>query len=132
MKYLIDTHTFLWFNEINSEISSKAKEIIENIENEIYISMASLWEISIKVNLGKLFINNDFESILEDINDEGIIILPINFPHICINNKLPQFHKDPFDRIIISQALSENFNIISKDAIFDKYLVETELSRIWN
>ncbi|MCX6147992.1 MAG: PIN domain-containing protein [Candidatus Kapabacteria bacterium] len=58
MKYLIDTHTFLWFNEINSEISNKAKEIIENIENEIYISIASLWEISIKVNLGKLFINN--------------------------------------------------------------------------
>ena len=132
MKYIIDTHTFLWFNEVNSEITSKAKAIIENLENEIYISVTSLWEISIKVNLGILIIKNEFESILDDLNEEGINILPINFSHICINNKLPFYHKDPFDRMIISQAISENISIISKDVIFDKYLINTNLIRIWD
>jgi PIN domain nuclease of toxin-antitoxin system len=131
MKYLIDTHTFLWFNEGASEISQTAKALIENKDNEILISIASLWEISIKSALGKLIISNPFETVIEDVIQSEIDILPINFTHLVRQNKLPFHHKDPFDRIVISQALAENVDIISKDVIFDNYLNNSRIVRIW-
>jgi PIN domain nuclease of toxin-antitoxin system len=131
MKYLIDTHTFLWFNEGAPEISQTARALIENKENEILISIASLWEISIKSALGKLKISNPFETVIDDVIQSEIDILPIDFTHLVIQNKLPFHHKDPFDRIIISQALAENIDIISKDAIFDNYLHNSKFIRIW-
>lgn len=131
MKYLIDTHTFLWFNEGASEISHTAKALIENKENEILISIASLWEISIKSAIGKLHISNPFETVIDDIIQSEIDILPIEFSHLVIQNKLPFRHRDPFDRIIISQALAENIDVISKDVIFDNYLDNSKIIRIW-
>jgi len=131
MNYLIDTHTFLWFNDGSSEISQKAKTLIENKDNQIFLSIASLWEISIKAALGKLFIDNQFETVIDDVIQNDIEILPINFSHLVVQNKLYFHHKDPFDRIIISQAIVENMNIISRDDIFDNYLLDKEVKRIW-
>ena len=131
MRYLIDTHTFLWFSEGATDISGVAKQLITDKNNEIYISIASLWEISIKTALNKLIITGAYDLIIEDVTENDMEILPINFAHTVIQNKLPFHHRDPFDRIIASQAIAENMDIISKDAIFDIYLADKPVNRIW-
>ncbi|MBA4303654.1 MAG: PIN domain nuclease [Sphingobacteriaceae bacterium] len=121
MNFLLDTHAFLWFLEGNQELSSKARENIENPENTKFISIASIWELAIKTNLGKL----QLEVSLEDLKGAIIVnhfeILPLDFEHIIGRSKLPDFHKDPFDRIIIAQAMTENCIVLSKDASFSLY-----------
>jgi PIN domain nuclease of toxin-antitoxin system len=131
MKYLIDTHTFLWFNEGSNSLSNTAKQLIIDKNNEIFISIASLWEISIKTSLNKLTIVGDYALIIEDVTENDMEVLSINFVHTVIQNKLPFHHRDPFDRIIVSQAIAENMNLISNDAIFDAYLAEYSVKRIW-
>jgi PIN domain nuclease of toxin-antitoxin system len=131
MRYLIDTHTFLWFNGGSNELSLATKELISDRTNKIFVSIISLWEISIKTSIGKLAILDNYELIMEDIIANSIEILPVNFAHTVIQIKLPFYHKDPFDRIIISQAIHENMDIISKDTIFDDYLKNEKIKRIW-
>ena len=131
MKYLIDTHIFLWFVENSVKLRQNAKNIIEDKNSEIFISIASLWEISIKTSSGKLQIKGTFESIKDDLQGNLIEILPIEFAHTVENNKLPFHHRDPFDRIIIAQAIVENLNFISADAVFDDYLAGKSIARIW-
>jgi PIN domain nuclease of toxin-antitoxin system len=122
MNLLLDAHTFIWFVSGDSKLSLKAKQEIENPGNLIFFSIASLWEMSLKIKIGKLSIQKPFEKVINDVTDNGIEILPINFTHLIENTKLPFHHRDPFDRIIISQSLVENMNIVSRDIIFDKYL----------
>ncbi|MBK8563527.1 MAG: type II toxin-antitoxin system VapC family toxin [Saprospiraceae bacterium] len=131
MKYLIDTHTFLWFNEGSPELSQTAKSLIEDKENEIFISIASLWEISIKTALGKLNIKGPYETVIDDVVESEMEVLSINFAHTVVQNKLDFFHRDPFDRIIVSQAILEEMDLISKDEIFDNYLEGKNIKRIW-
>lgn len=131
MKYLIDTHTFLWFNEGSPELSQTAKSLIEDKENEIFVSIASLWEISIKTALGKLNIKGPYETVIDDVVENEMEVLSINFAHTVIQNKLDFFHRDPFDRIIVSQAILEEMDLISKDEIFDNYLERKNIKRIW-
>lgn len=130
MAFLLDTHSFLWFVEGSSLLSVKARETIEANEGN-QISIASIWEISIKASLGKLIIKGDFNSVLEDIINNNISILPISFSNTNTLFNLPFYHRDPFDRMIISQAIDENMNIISRDEIFDVYLSGKNLKRIW-
>ncbi len=131
MQYLIDTHVFLWFVSNAKELSQTAKTLLEDENNEIFLSIASLWEISIKTALGKLTINGTYESVIDDVTDNSIQILPINFAHTVEQNCQPFHHRDPFDRIIVSQAIVENIDFISADAIFDDYLKGTSIKRIW-
>lgn len=131
MKYLIDTHTFLWFIEGSTQLSEFPKSLVENENNEIYVSIISLWEISIKTSLNKLSVKGEYESIVFDIEKNDIDILPMTFAHTIQQNKLPHIHKDPFDRMILSQATVENINIISRDEVFDEYLKPTAIKRIW-
>ncbi len=131
MQYLIDTHVFLWFVGNAKELSAAAKKLIEDGNNEVFISIASLWEISIKTALGKLAIKGNYESVIDDVTDNSIQILPINFAHTVEQNRLSFHHRDPFDRIIVSQAIVEKMNLISADAIFDDYLKGESLKRIW-
>jgi len=130
MQYLIDTHVFLWFVSSAKELSQTARTLIEDGQNEIFISIASLWEISIKTAIGKLAINGNYESVIDDVNDNSIQILPINFAHTVEQNRLPFHHRDPFDRIIVSQAIVENMNFISADAVFDNYFNGKSVKRI--
>lgn len=95
------------------------------------MGIASLWEISIKTSLGKLEIAGSYELVIEDINRNGIEILPINFSHTVKQNQLPFHHRDPFDRMIISQALVENMDLISRDEHFDPYLLKEPIARVW-
>ena len=131
MRYLLDSHTFLWYISGSGELSSKAKSIFDEENNDLFISIASLWEISIKYGLGKLEIKGNFESIADDLTENDIEILPINFVHTKALTTLPLYHKDPFDRILVVQALSENIDMVSKDEIFDQYFKGEATGRIW-
>lgn len=131
MRYLLDSHAFLWFNEGSSELSDTARSLIENEGNDLVLSSASLWEISIKSSIGKLEIAGGYESVIEDIQALDLVILNINFSHTLKQYSLPFHHKDPFDRIIASQAITEGLSLISKDQIFDKYFEQAANKRVW-
>ncbi|MXV50766.1 PIN domain-containing protein [Pedobacter sp. HMF7647] len=122
-KYLLDTHAIIWFAENDQQLSRNAVKIIENADNEINVSIASLWEIAVKVSIGKLKINKEIEKIVTLLEDNQINLLPIRPTHIAAYINLPLFHKDPFDRLIISQAISEQLTVISKDEHFSLYKV---------
>jgi PIN domain nuclease of toxin-antitoxin system len=131
MRYLLDTHTYLWFSLNSPKLSKAAMSLIENPDNQIFISMASLWEISIKNSLGKLTLSGSYESIYQEILEESIEVLPINFWHTNQLNSLPFHHQDPFDRMIASQALVEEMDVIGADSKFDLYFANSSISRIW-
>ena len=126
MKYLFDTHVMLWFLEDSDELSKKAKSILKNGENELYWSAASYWEISVKISLGKLALEKEWKVLLEQEKKfNRIIDLPVYQRHCEPHVKLPWFHRDPFDRLLICQALSENLTILTKDTMIKKYKVKT-------
>ncbi len=131
MKYLIDTHIFIWFVENSPNLPLKIKDLIEDETSEICISVVSLWEISIKMSIGKLYINTKYADVIDVLNDNLIEILPLTFAHTVENNRLPFHHRDPFDRIIAAQAIAENIDFISADAAFDNYFIGQAIKRIW-
>lgn len=124
MKYLLDTHTIIWFITDDDKLSSSSKQEIENINNTCLISIASLWEMQIKHTLGRLELKTNLTEIFSLINKSLIEILPIIPSHIIENSKLSFHHYDPFDRLIIAQAQFENLSIITKDETFKKYNVK--------
>ena len=124
MNYILDTHALIWFMEGSSNLSETAREAIENESNTKYVSIASLWEISIKISLGKLILKRPLELFLAELTQTPIRILPITLAHILQISKMDYLHKDPFDRIIIAQGLKEGFSIISKDPNFPFYKVD--------
>ncbi|MFN5620876.1 MAG: type II toxin-antitoxin system VapC family toxin [Flavobacteriales bacterium] len=121
MAYLLDTHSFLWFLEGNKSLSKKAKDIIVNPKNKTFISIASIWEMGIKISLDKLRLDVTLEELKEELIKNEIEILPLDFDHIIELSKLEYHHRDPFDRILISQAKSEKLTILSKDSHFKLY-----------
>ena len=122
--YLLDTHTLLWFLRDSPQLSKKALEIITT-ENKVYVSIASLWEIAIKKSIGKLEFEHSIEKIAELCHEKDILILQIQPKYFDKVIKLPNIHNDPFDRLIIAQAVIENLVIITKDTIIPKYSVKT-------
>jgi PIN domain nuclease of toxin-antitoxin system len=121
MQLLLDTHTFLWFLEGNNNLSIKARKSIESPENLKFVSIASIWELAIKLNLGKLTLDIGLQGLKNELLKNNFEILPLDFEHISTLTKLEAIHKDPFDRIIISQAITENLTLISMDANFSSY-----------
>ena len=128
MKYLLDTHTVLWITTDNPKLSKKAKSTYLNSQNEIFVSIASIWELSIKISLKKLDINLPLKSFVDiHILGNNINILELELNHIYKLEKLPFHHRDPFDRLIISQSIENNIPILSIDKMFDSYGIK----RIW-
>ena len=123
MDILLDTHSFIWYFEGNERLSNNAINLIESIDNNVFISIASLWEISIKPKLGKLVLKIPYEELKPLIISKRIEILPISFEDTFINSNLDYHHRDPFDRIIISQSLNNHLTVVGRDKIFDKYNV---------
>ncbi|MCX2495612.1 MULTISPECIES: type II toxin-antitoxin system VapC family toxin [Pedobacter] len=121
MQLLLDTHTFIWFINGDSSLPKKIIDEIKNLKNECFISIASIWEIAIKCKLNKLSLNADFDKILDFLDQNQIEILPISFNHIIKLNELDFHHRDPFDRILIAQGISENLTILTKDQNFSFY-----------
>lgn len=124
MKLLLDTHTFLWFIQGNFNLSDAARDLIENPENERFLSVASLWEMAIKVSIGKLALEMTLtELVSSQIYDNAIKLLGIQPEHLDELSKLPFHHKDPFDRLIIAQSLAEKIPIVTKDSAFGGYSI---------
>jgi len=122
MRLLLDTHTFLWFIEDDPNLSPIAKALIADPSNEVLLSMASPWEIAIKVRIGKLALPDPLGDFLHDqMMINSIQLLPISLEHATRVATLPLHHRDPFDRLIISQAMVENVAIVGADAGFDSY-----------
>ncbi len=122
MEYIIDTHVFLWYITGDKNLEAKSKDIISNLNNSIFLSVASIWECIIKQKLGKIKLPDNVAEylILKRIEHE-VESLPINEKTMNQLAKLPSIHKDPFDRIIICQALEMNCKIITKDSIMKQY-----------
>ena len=131
MGLLLDTHAFIWFYSGNDQLSKNALSAIDESKGDFYISMASFWEITIKHGLGKLDLVSDLDELLNDVLSQGYRILPIHFSHLSTYNQLPLLHRDPFDRLIIAQALTEGMDIVSKDGNFDPYIVDKPVKRLW-
>ena len=128
MKYLLDTHTLLWFIDDDERLSRRARQLIESSGNESFVSTASLWEIAIKTSLGKLPLNKPFEQLFpEQLLFNDIKLLHITVQHLTKLTALPFHHRDPFDRLIIAQGFVEDLPIISIDRSFDAY----EIIREW-
>jgi PIN domain nuclease of toxin-antitoxin system len=126
MKQLIDTHTLLWFTTGNPRISDNLRLQIENNDN--LLSIASVWEMAIKHSIGKLNLDMSFDDFVEQqIIGNGITLKEINQQHISVIAQLPLHHRDPFDRMLIAQAMVENIPIISADRVFDAY----QIRRLW-
>ena len=123
MELLLDTHAFIWFFNGDDNLSATAKNLIENPANTCWLSIASLWEISIKTSIGKLALRGNFSEIEGFMAAGAIRLLPISFEHLLQLQQLPFHHRDPFDRLLIAQALTEDLTVLSRDAIFPQYEV---------
>ena len=124
MKYLIDTQIFIWWDSNFERLSKKLLQLCEDVDNTLVLSVASIWEMQIKSQIGKLYLGRSLEQIIdEQIHNNQIELLPIKASHVFGLQKLPFYHKDPFDRIIIAQAQAENLPILSVDAIFSQYQI---------
>ena len=128
MKLLLDTHSFLWFISGHAKLSVVARELIEDAENQPLLSTASLWEMAIKLSIGKLSLSQPFEELIpEQMKVNGIGLLPIEITHLAAITQLPFHHRDPFDRLLIAQAMVEEIPIVGTDSNFDEY----EVKRLW-
>ena len=120
MNILLDTHILLWHLMDDPRLNEEKSQIIENPQHNKFFSIASLWEIAIKSSIGKLHIQQSIETIVP----REVAILDIKLPHIKQVQQLPFHHRDPFDRIIIAQAIYEKFTIMSDDKSFQDYDIE--------
>jgi len=128
MKLLLDTHAFLWFIMGSSNLSETARALIEDPANENLLSVASLWEMAIKVSLGKLTLASSFDDLIpRQLGLNGIELLNIKVDHTSVVATLPFHHRDPFDRLLIAQAIVEKMPMVSIDAAFDAYPIQ----RLW-
>lgn len=128
MRLLLDTHVFLWWVEDAPALSRKARAAIANPENQCLLSLASSWEMAIKLSLGKLKLPDAIERFIpEQLAVNGFSQLPIDFRHVTRVAALAFHHRDPFDRLLVAQALEEKLPVITSDPRFAKYGVK----RIW-
>lgn len=128
MTLLLDTHTFLWFCQDDPLLSSTSKTLIEDPANRKLVSVASCWEIAIKAGLGKLILGEPSETYISAaLSRTGFEFLPISLVHATRVETLPLHHRDPFDRLLIAQAMIEAMPIVSVDMAFDLYGIR----RLW-
>lgn len=124
-RYLLDTHAFLWWVNDSSELTAAARLAIADARNECFLSLASCWEMAIKSNLGKLRLAKPLERfVAEHLAANGFTLLNIELRHTALVEKLPSHHRDPFDRLLIAQAMTEQLTIVSADGCFADYGVK--------
>lgn len=128
MRVLLDTHSLIWYAQNNPKLSATANLAIEDSNNAIYISIVSLWEITIKNSLGKFTLDQPIADFFADnVEGNGFSVLSIERTHLLTVHALPFHHRDPFDRLLIAQSLTENMIFLSTDAAMDAYGV----NRLW-
>lgn len=124
MKALLDTHAFLWWDGEPERLSKNALALCQNIENTLFLSVASVWEMQIKIQLGKLKIDLPLSDLIRQQEENGVVVLPVHVSHTLEISNLPLHHKDPFDRLLIAQARVEEMVIISADPAMAQYDVQ--------
>ena len=128
MRLLLDTHTLLWFYLGDPQLSAAARLLIEDAANTKLVSPASYWELAIKIGLGKYTLTESYDDFIQHaIFDNGFIILPVEPRHTAVVVSLPLHHKDPFDRLMVAQAMVERIPLVSADAALDPY----PIPRLW-
>jgi PIN domain nuclease of toxin-antitoxin system len=123
---LIDTHVFIWLTEDDPNLPVAIRDTLENMDN-VFVSIASFWEISIKLKIGKLCLCDDFNSIEASFQATRFKLLPITLKDTIQLYNLPLHHKDPFDRILVSQAINHSLILVSRDQALDDYPIQ----RLW-
>jgi PIN domain nuclease of toxin-antitoxin system len=125
---LLDTHAFLWFVAGDPKLSARTRALIEDPGNRVLLSIVSLWEIVVKASLGKLPLGKTIADLVrDDVQGNDIELLPINVGHLVTLAALPLHHRDPFDRLLVAQAHTENIPLVSADAVLDGY----GTTRLW-
>jgi len=128
MRLLLDTHVFLWFDAEPARLSSACEELLKDESNSFLLSLASVWEMQIKSQTGKLVLRLPLSSLIaEQENNLGLQILPLTLSHVYALQSLPDIHRDPFDRIMIAQAVVENLPFVSGDSLLEGYPIR----RLW-
>ncbi|TRV45562.1 MAG: type II toxin-antitoxin system VapC family toxin [Microcystis panniformis Mp_MB_F_20051200_S9] len=128
MQLLLDTHSFIWWSINSEKLSLTGQDLLFDRNNRLFLSVASVWEMQIKLQLGKLQLNPSLQELIKNqITINNLEILSIDLAHIWTLATLIHYHKDPFDRLLISQSITEIMPILSIDEIFDLYPVQ----RIW-
>lgn len=125
---LLDTHAFLWFVRADRRLSEDAGKLIAESGNDVAVSVASLWEVSIKTSIGKLRLADPLDEFFKrELSQNGFTLLPIQVEHVVAVAKLPFNHRDPFDRMLAAQAIVEEIPLVTADSVFNSYPVD----RIW-
>jgi PIN domain nuclease of toxin-antitoxin system len=128
MRLLIDAHTFLWFVWDDLQLGTNARALIVNPTNQKLISTVTYWEIAIKVSIGKIDLGEPYRAFMHrEINRNNFDILPVSVDHAAAVSLLPFHHRDPFDRMLVAQAIVEQIPIVSGDPAFDAY----SITRLW-
>ena len=123
---LLDTHAFIWLSEDDLKLPTSVRETIETTD-DVFISIASFWEISIKLTIGKISLQIDFDDVEASFSSTRFKLLPISIKNTIQLRQLPLHHKDPFDRILITQAIDRSIPLVSRDVAFDAYPIQ----RVW-
>ena len=128
MKLLLDSHVLIWWSSSSEKLSKNVYDLIDDTNNTLLFSIASVWEMQIKLQLGKLNLNSNLPDLIDNQKRvNNLQILPIELNHIYALNNLPSHHKDPFDRLLIAQAIVEQIAIVSIDEVFNNYPIQ----RLW-
>ncbi|MBW4667115.1 MAG: type II toxin-antitoxin system VapC family toxin [Cyanomargarita calcarea GSE-NOS-MK-12-04C] len=128
MKLLLDSHVLIWWASSSEKLSERVYSLIHDTNNTLLFSIASIWEIQIKLHLGKLNLNSSLPVLIENQQRvNNLQLLPIELAHIWGLTNLPNHHRDPFDRLLISQAIVEKIPLVSIDSVFDNYPIQ----RLW-
>ena len=130
VKYLLDTTAWLWMVGVSSNLGETTAKTLTNETTELYLSVASAWEIAIKAQIGKLRIPGDADEFIRSrLRLQRIAALPVTLDHALAVSRLPMFHRDPFDRIIVAQALVEGLTVVTSDRELERYPVAVHDAR---
>lgn len=124
MNLLLDTHAFLWFVAGDQRLSTRARQTMETADAELFLSAASIWEMAIKSSLGRLKLPLPLDEYIAEKLTQGFRVLPIDWTHAAAVEKMPYYHRDPFDRLLIAQAAAEDLPLVSGDPEFGAYKVK--------
>jgi PIN domain nuclease of toxin-antitoxin system len=128
MRYLLDTHVFLWLATDDPQLTEAAREIFIDNDQECFLSAASVWEMAIKSSLGKLVLATSVSHLVRGGLERGLRLLDVTASHAYLIERLPFHHRDPFDRILVAQAMHEGMSLVSRDGQLDAYAVP----RLWS
>ncbi|NLY02506.1 MAG: type II toxin-antitoxin system VapC family toxin [Rhodopirellula sp.] len=128
MKLILDAHALIWAVDDPPKLGSQATRALRDPANDLFVSAGTVWELAIKVGLGKLSLSLPFREWMHlAMSDLGTAVLPITVEYADVQSRLPRYHGDPFDRLLVAQAQVENMSLLSSDSVLDQYGV----ARIW-